>query len=375
MSKKVGVRFKSGGKIYDFDSGAFVLNLGDPVIVETERGLGFGVVAVSPEPMDPEKEGRSNLKKVFRLATEKDFTQREQNAELEQRAHGYCIEAINRLKLQMNLFSVESTFDTSRLTFFFTADGRVDFRQLVKILVKEFRVRIEMRQVGIRNQAKMCGGLGRCGRELCCSSFLNKFEPVSIRMAKEQGLSLNPTKISGQCGRLMCCLTYENETYIRQKKGFPKLGKMVNTDMGRGKVIRHNPLASQFTIRTEEGKEVDMGPDQVIRGPAQGGRPSDASSQGGKPRSGSDRGDRDQDARNKSGGPQGGRSRGGRPQGGRPQKESPQRRSKNKPSQGGRPSRRDADNKRQKNERPNGERPQRASSSSDRPGTAGDSPK
>jgi cell fate regulator YaaT (PSP1 superfamily) len=268
MGKKVGVRFKSGGKIYDFDCGAFVLNMGDPVIVETEKGLGFGVVAIAPEPIPAEQEGNNKLKKVFRLAAEKDFAQLEQNSALEERAHIYCLEAIKRLKLQMNLFSVESTFDTSRLTFFFTADGRVDFRQLVKILVKEFRVRIEMRQVGIRNQAKMCGGLGRCGRELCCSAFLNKFEPVSIRMAKEQGLSLNPTKISGQCGRLMCCLTYENETYIHQKKGFPKLGKTVNTEMGRGKVIRHNPLARQFTIRTEEGKEIDLIPDQVIRGPA-----------------------------------------------------------------------------------------------------------
>ncbi|MEJ2639099.1 MAG: stage 0 sporulation family protein, partial [Desulfosarcinaceae bacterium] len=276
MGKKVGVRFKSGGKIYDFDCGAFVLNAGDPVIVETEKGLGFGVVTVAPEPIPEEEAGKNKLKKVFRLATEKDFAQREQNAVLEKRAHAFCLEAIKRLKLQMNLFSVESTFDTSRLTFFFTADGRVDFRQLVKILVKEFRVRIEMRQVGIRNQAKMCGGLGRCGRELCCSAFLNKFEPVSIRMAKEQGLSLNPTKISGQCGRLMCCLTYENETYIHQKKGFPKLGKMVDTELGRGKVIRHNPLARQFTIRTEAGKEIDLGPDQLIRGPvpkaaAQGG--------------------------------------------------------------------------------------------------------
>jgi cell fate regulator YaaT (PSP1 superfamily) len=268
MSKKVGVRFKSGGKIYDFDCGAFVLNMGDPVIVETEKGLGLGVVAVAPEPIPAEQEGKNKLKKVFRLATEKDFAQQEQNAALEERAHAFCLEAIKRLKLQMNLFSVESTFDTSRLTFFFTADGRVDFRQLVKILVKEFRVRIEMRQVGIRNQAKMCGGLGRCGRELCCSAFLNRFEPVSIRMAKEQGLSLNPTKISGQCGRLMCCLTYENETYIHQKKGFPKLGKMVNTEAGRGKVIRHNPLARQFTIRTEEGKEIDLNPEQVIRNPA-----------------------------------------------------------------------------------------------------------
>ncbi|MEJ2641799.1 MAG: stage 0 sporulation family protein [Desulfosarcinaceae bacterium] len=284
MGKKVGVRFKSGGKIYDFDCGAFVLNMGDPVIVETEKGLGFGVVAVAPEPIPKEQEGNNKLKKVFRLATEKDFAQREQNAALEERAHAFCLEAIKRLNLQMNLFAVESTFDTSRLTFFFTADGRVDFRQLVKILVKEFRVRIEMRQVGIRNQAKMCGGLGRCGRELCCSAFLNKFEPVSIRMAKEQGLSLNPTKISGQCGRLMCCLTYENETYIHQKKGFPKLGKMVNTELGRGKVIRHNALARQFTIRTEEGKELDLVPDQVIRGPAPKEAPGDPSR--GKPKQG-----------------------------------------------------------------------------------------
>jgi cell fate regulator YaaT (PSP1 superfamily) len=285
MSKKVGVRFKTGGKIYDFDCGAFVLNLDDPVIVETEKGLGFGLVAVAPEPIAKQKEEKNKLRKVFRLATEKDFAQLRQNGKLEERAHAYCLEAIKRLKLQMNLFSVESTFDTSRLTFFFTADGRVDFRQLVKILVKEFRVRIEMRQVGIRNQAKMCGGLGRCGRELCCSSFLSKFEPVSIRMAKEQGLSLNPTKISGQCGRLMCCLTYENETYVQQKRGFPKLGKMVNTEMGRGKVIRHNPLARQFTIRTEEGREVDMGPDKVIRGPAQSKGPQEGAAQGGSAKS------------------------------------------------------------------------------------------
>lgn len=332
MSKKVGVRFKSGGKIYDFDCGAFVLNLDDPVIVETEKGLGFGVVAVAPEPIPSNKEDRSKLKKVFRLATEKDFAQREANAELEERAHAYCLEAIKRLKLQMNLFSVESTFDTSRLTFFFTADGRVDFRQLVKILVKEFRVRIEMRQVGIRNQAKMCGGLGRCGRELCCSSFLNKFEPVSIRMAKEQGLSLNPTKISGQCGRLMCCLTYENETYIRQKKGFPKLGKMVNTEQGRGKVIRHNPLARQFTIRTEEGKEVDMGPDQVIRGRA----PQEPSPQGADPSERAQGGGQGGTPSGKSG--PGRRSQGGRPQKRRPAKRGADRRSKeNRKPQSGRP--------------------------------------
>jgi cell fate regulator YaaT (PSP1 superfamily) len=150
------------------------------------------------------------LKKVIRLANEKDYQQKAKNAETEQNAYAFCIKSIKELDLKMNLFSVENSFDASKLIFYFTAEGRVDFRQLVKILVKELGVRIEMRQVGIRNQAKMCGGLGRCGREICCSLFMDKFGPVSIRMAKEQSLSLNPTKISGQCGRLMCCLTFEH---------------------------------------------------------------------------------------------------------------------------------------------------------------------
>jgi len=202
MTKVVGVRFKPAGKVYDFNAGAFVLKMGDPVIVETEQGLGLGVVAADPVHRDAAPTDRP-LKKVFRLATENDFEQREKNIEIEKQAYAFCQQCIAGLSIQMHLFTVESTFDANKLTFFFTAEGRVDFRELVKMLVKEFRIRIEMRQVGIRNQAKMCGGMGRCGRELCCSSFLEKFEPVSIRMAKEQGLSLNPTKISGQCGRLM----------------------------------------------------------------------------------------------------------------------------------------------------------------------------
>jgi cell fate regulator YaaT (PSP1 superfamily) len=263
--KIVGVRFKPAGKVYDFDAGAFVLNQNDPVIVETEQGLGFGYVAVPAsyrEDGAPEKP----LKKVFRLASPKDFEQRDKNRETQQRAHKYCIERIKSLKLPMNLFSVESTFDANKLTFFFTAEGRVDFRELVKILVKEFRTRIEMRQVGIRNQAKMCGGLGRCGRCLCCSTFLEKFEPVSIRMAKEQGLSLNPTKISGQCGRLMCCLTYENATYRqlksdRLKANWPKIGRTVDTAQGKGKVIRHNVIGNRVAVRLEGGQEVEINPD------------------------------------------------------------------------------------------------------------------
>ncbi|MFP4031045.1 MAG: stage 0 sporulation family protein [Desulfococcaceae bacterium] len=263
MKKVVGIRFKPAGKVYDFDPGAFVLSMGDPVIVETEQGLGFGVVATPPAAL--EEEGRE-LKKVFRPAGEKDFEQRDQNAELESRANAFCLECIHRLGLKMNLFAVESTFDANKLTFFFTAEGRVDFRELVKMLVREFRIRIEMRQVGIRNQAKMCGGLGRCGRELCCSTFLEKFDPVSIRMAKEQGLSLNPTKISGQCGRLMCCLTFENETYQELKQGFPKIGRQVDTPQGRGKVIRHNIIRQRLAVRLEEGNEVELSVEDVTVG-------------------------------------------------------------------------------------------------------------
>ena len=216
MDKIVGIRFKPAGKIYDFSSGAFVLKTGDHVIVETENGLGFGMVAKPPTQIE-KKESAHPLKKVYRPATDKDFNQIIKNSETETKAFAFCRQCIQELKLEMNLFQTESNFDASKITFFFTADGRVDFRKLVKMLVKEFRTKIEMRQVGIRNQAKMCGGVGRCGRELCCSAFMTKFEPVSIRMAKKQGLSLNPTKISGVCGRLMCCLTFENDAY--EKKG------------------------------------------------------------------------------------------------------------------------------------------------------------
>ena len=263
MKKVVGIRFKLAGKIYDFDSGAFVLNRGDHVIVETEQGLGFGIVATPPVPVD-ELRSDKPLKKVFRLTSEKDFQQKDKNLETEKQSHTYCLQCIKELKLNMNLFSVESSFDASKLTFFFTSDGRVDFRQLVKMLVKRLGVRIEMRQVGIRNQAKMCGGVGRCGREICCSAFMEKFGPVSIRMAKEQGLSLNPTKISGQCGRLMCCLTFEYETYREIQAAFPKIGKTVQTKAGKGKVIRHNPICNRIAVRFEDGQDVEIELDEII---------------------------------------------------------------------------------------------------------------
>ena len=271
MKKIVGIRFKSAGKVYDFDCGAFVLNRGDSVIVQTEQGLGIGTVAVPPMVLD-ETVKRKPLKTVHRLASETDFKQLEKNINDEKRAYTYCLKCITKLNLQMNLFSVEKSFDGSKYTFFFTSEGRVDFRQLVKMLVKELGARIEMRQVGIRNQAKMCGGIGRCGRETCCSAFLEKFGPVSIRMAKEQNLSLNPTKISGQCGRLMSCLTYEYETYKALKAKFPKTGKIVETPAGEGKVIRHNILAGQVTVRLEGGTEVDTSLDNVKPGDSETNR-------------------------------------------------------------------------------------------------------
>lgn len=262
MKKSVGVRFKPAGKIYDFDSGAFVLNPGDHVIVETEKGLGFGVVVTSPVTFENGSR-RKKLKKVFRLASPKDFAQVENNHKLEKRAHTFCSKCIRDLGLKMNLFSVDSNFDASRLTFFFTSEKRVDFRKLVKMLVKQLGVRIEMRQVGIRNQAKMCGGIGRCGREICCSTFIEKFETVSIRMAKSQSLSLNPTKISGLCGRLMCCLNYEYKTYQNLQKKFPKIGKIIRTPGGRGKVVRHNILGKKMAVRLEDGSEAEYDLDQI----------------------------------------------------------------------------------------------------------------
>lgn len=263
MEKAVGVRFKPAGKIYDFDCGAFVLQQGDHVIVETEQGLGFGVVTTPPTPVSTARLAKP-LKKVHRLANRKDYQRKARNLETEKKAHAFCLQSIEQLKLKMNLFSVESTFDGNKLIFYFTSEGRVDFRELVKKLVAELGVRIEMRQVGIRLQAKMSGGMGRCGREICCAKFMEKFGPVSIRMAKEQGVALNPAKISGQCGRLMCCLTFERDTYRELKQKLPKVGKTVRTAEGSGKVVRHNPLSSSVTIRLEDGTESEIGPEEII---------------------------------------------------------------------------------------------------------------
>ncbi len=227
MIKIIGIRFKPAGKVYHFNCGAYVLKVGDQVLVETEHGLGFGVVTTPPVAIDPERY-QQPLKKVYRPVTEADLKQLEANRVTENDAYEFCRESIKSLSLDMNLFAVESNFEGSKLTFFFTADGRIDFRKLVKMLVKQFRSKIEMRQVGIRNQAKMCGGIGRCGRQLCCSCFLSKFDPVTIKMAKKQGLSLNPTKISGVCGRLMCCLAFEANGYDKASRSKCKKTSLSN---------------------------------------------------------------------------------------------------------------------------------------------------
>lgn len=263
MGKIVGVSVEPGGRMYHYEAGLFVLSCGSRVIVETENGLEFGTVTTPPRPTS-EEESDIRLKKVYRLANDADIAKHRKNVELEKESHAYCLKCIDELGLEMNLVSVRSQFDGTKLTFYFTADGRVDFRELVKMLTKAYRMRIELRQIGVRNRAKICGGMGRCGNPLCCSAFMNDFEPVSIRMAKEQGLLLNPTKISGLCGRLMCCLAFEHKTYCDLKGKFPKSGKYVRTKKGNGKVVRQNLLKESITIKTDEGDEVDVGLDQII---------------------------------------------------------------------------------------------------------------
>ena len=276
MTKVVGVRFKRGAKIYDFDAGLFVLSPQDLVIVETEHGMAMGEVVRPPvrreespperenEPSKGEKAAREPLKRVFRLATEEDIKQVQDNIRLEGEAFQFCQERIRDRKMEMNLVQVECLFDRSKIIFYFTADGRLDFRDLVRDLVGRFRTRIEMRQIGVRHEAKLLGGLGSCGRELCCATFLRDFEPVSVKMAKEQNLSLNPTKISGLCGRLMCCLTYEFDAYKALKKGLPKLGKRFTLQCGlSGKVIRQNVLRRQATLILEDGREVTGTPEEL----------------------------------------------------------------------------------------------------------------
>ena len=231
MTKVIGVRFRTAGKIYFFSPGKFEVKRGDQVIVETARGVEFGNVVMGPKEVKDE-EITQPLKTVIRLATEDDRRVEEKNRKKEKEAFQICLEKIHKHGLEMKLIDAEYTFDNNKVLFYFTADGRIDFRELVKDLAAVFRTRIELRQIGVRDETKIRGGIGSCGRELCCHTYLSEFAPVSIKMAKEQNLSLNPTKISGVCGRLMCCLTNEEETYEELNNNLPSAGEAVTTPEG-----------------------------------------------------------------------------------------------------------------------------------------------
>ncbi len=248
MIKVVGVKFKEAGKLYYFSPGGISVEKGDNVIVETARGLEFGTVTMG-ETEIKESDVVAPLKNIIRKATEKDCKKHKQNLEKKSEALRICQEKIDAHKLEMKLIDVEYTFDNSKVVFYFTADGRVDFRELVKDLASVFRMRIELRQIGVRDEAKMLGGVGNCGRGLCCNTWLADFEPVSIKMAKVQNLSLNPSKISGICGRLMCCLKFENEVYTHLKKGMPSTGERIKTPDGIAVVTDVNILENKIKTR------------------------------------------------------------------------------------------------------------------------------
>ncbi len=262
--KVCGIRFSYASKIYHFESGAMEVDYGDWVVVKTEKGLGLGQVALPPFEKHIHVSQLEGLRKIIRKGGKVDLYQKERCREREAEARSYCLDRIEELALPMKLVAVECFFDGSKYVFYFTSEGRVDFRELVKQLVARFPVRIEMRQIGVRHEAKMTGGLAGCGQELCCSRFLTDFRPVSVKMAKNQNLSLNPTKISGVCGRLMCCLGYEHETYEEFSRGLPKVGRMVKTQSGDGLVVKHNPLEETILVKIDEETQVEVKREHII---------------------------------------------------------------------------------------------------------------
>ncbi len=265
MYEVVGVRFKKAGKIYYFDPADLPVSAGDFVIVETVRGIEYGKVVIDRKKVD-ENDIVLPLKKVIRIADQKDQLAVKDNKDAAEEAFNICVKKIDEHKLEMKLVDVEYTFDRNKVIFYFTADGRVDFRELVKDLASIFRTRIELRQIGVRDEAKMLGGIGPCGRMLCCSTFLGDFEPVSIKMAKDQNLSLNPTKISGLCGRLMCCLKYENDTYETAKKELPDVGQKIDTPQGTGRVTGLNILERLVRIElAEQERTIEYTLDELIK--------------------------------------------------------------------------------------------------------------
>lgn len=257
MVTVVGIRFKKSGKIYYFSPNELDVKSDDSVIVETVRGIEFGECVIGPKEVK-EEEIITPLKNVIRKATEEDIQKHADNKVKQQEAFNVCMEKIEKHNLPMKLIDVEYTFDNNKVIFYFTADGRVDFRELVKDLAAIFRTRIELRQIGVRDEAKMIGGLGTCGRPMCCSSFLGDFVPVSIKMAKEQNLSLNPTKISGICGRLMCCLNYEQSTYEDIKKELPRVDSIVETPFGKGVVINNSVIKENAKVKIKLNENEDI---------------------------------------------------------------------------------------------------------------------
>lgn len=254
MIKVVGVRFKKAGKVYYFNPGLLNIHKGDYVVVETARGIEFGECVIDIKTIE-EADVVAPLKIVLRIADKNDIAKHKDNKSKEAEALDVCFKKIEEHALQMKLIDVEYTFDNNKVIFYFTADGRVDFRELVKDLATIFKTRIELRQIGVRDEAKMIGGLGPCGRTMCCSSFLGDFASVSIKMAKEQNLSLNPTKISGICGRLMCCLNYEQSTYEDIRKRLPKVGSQVETEDGTGVVILNSTVKESVRVKIKIGEE------------------------------------------------------------------------------------------------------------------------
>jgi len=258
MNKIFGVRIRDKGKVYDIDSGHFVLKKGDRVIIFTEEGPEIACVCTNARSGTELEHSKRQIRKISHMATKEEIERHEKNIATEENVYRFCCELIEKKAISMSPVSVERRFDGSKILVYFTADGRVDFREIVKEMGARFRTRIEMRQIGVRHQAKMVEGLGICGRPLCCASFLNDFAPVTIKMAKEQNISLNPAKISGMCGRLMCCLNFEYENYEAIKKNLPRIGKKVTTKEGEGKVTRQNILNESVTVVLESGNEIDV---------------------------------------------------------------------------------------------------------------------
>jgi len=257
MSHILGVKFRDAGQIYYFDSGPFVVSTGESVIVNTEQGYGLGlVVQVCDEP--PKDVELEEMKPIYRIAASEDLEKQEENIQLAEEAFEYCRQCIRERKLEMKLVDVEVFFDRSKIIFYFTAPNRIDFRELVKDLVRNYRTRIELRQIGVRHETQMVGAVGNCGQVCCCRRFLRKFAPVTIRMAKEQNLFLNPTKISGMCGRLLCCLSYEQSNYEEFHRNCPKVGKKYITTDGPYKVLRANLFRSSLSVLRDGGEEQEM---------------------------------------------------------------------------------------------------------------------